>query len=320
MGKKRRTEPKGDWRKDFLRILNERRFGCWDDARAIKEPNLPRKIYKYRKPSPLSWGLLTSGQLHLAPPKNFNDPLDSHICFDPRPYLLEYRREPMMQRFVPKGHPERNALYREKTWPDFINRLAPIAAPNGSAEALKAQLAELYIYHEKRALERRDEMSRAFRVHTKVCSVTANVRSVIMWTHYADEHKGFCLEYTLEGLPAEHPARHDLYPVFYGTKRFDVSPWGVPTTDGFTQAGLPCTIGAMHKSHHWAYEEEWRIIRFQPDTDEGITVEVPKPSAIYLGMFASEEVEREARRIVPEMPVYRMKLADYEYAMDVVPV
>jgi len=38
----------------------------------------------------------------------------------------------------------------------------------------------------------------------KVCSFSGTQYSIIMWSHYADQHRGFCIEYDTNSLPPEN--------------------------------------------------------------------------------------------------------------------
>jgi hypothetical protein len=46
---------------------------------------------------------------------------------------------------------------------------------------------------------------RQWRAVTKVSSSSEVSDSILMWSHYADNHRGFCVEYGLRGLASEHP-------------------------------------------------------------------------------------------------------------------
>jgi hypothetical protein len=47
-----------------------------------------------------------------------------------------------------------------------------------------------------------------------------------MWSHYADHHRGFCIEYDLESLgDSNHFFRKNLYPVLYSADLYDLSPF-----------------------------------------------------------------------------------------------
>jgi hypothetical protein len=55
----------------------------------------------------------------------------------------------------------------------------------------------------------------------KVCSFSATGKSIIMWSHYADQHRGFCIEYDTESLPPENLFIRMLFPVVYSERMFD---------------------------------------------------------------------------------------------------
>ena len=54
-----------------------------------------------------------------------------------------------------------------------------------------------------------------------ICSFSGTKQSIIMWSHYADQHRGYCIEYDTDSLPPEHLFVRMLYPVIYSEKLFD---------------------------------------------------------------------------------------------------
>ena len=61
-----------------------------------------------------------------------------------------------------------------------------------------------------------------FRKREKVCSFSAVNDSLLMWSHYGDNHRGFCIEYDLGTLSAEHFFCKNLYPVFYAKEFYSL--------------------------------------------------------------------------------------------------
>lgn len=109
-----------------------------------------------------------------------------------------------------------------------------------------------------------------------------------MWSHYADNHQGFCIEYDLEGLRADDPLRETLYPVIYSNAIYDLSPWAqtLVSQDRLEfNTELPI-LSVIHKFEGWSYEQEWRMVSVtsapQPDRDS----QVPRPTRIFLGSKA----------------------------------
>lgn len=85
--------------------------------------------------------------------------------------------------------------------------------------------------------------------------------NILMWSHYADKHKGFCIEYNLR-KSTDYAFLVSLLPVIYSSHRPTI-PRGLVTTlfdvskrEESTEA-LICA--ALTKSKAWEYEKEWRF-------------------------------------------------------------
>lgn len=112
-----------------------------------------------------------------------------------------------------------------------------------------------------------------------------------MWSHYADSHKGFALEYDFRPT-LKNPIEHVLIaPVVYGEERMDVSSYiaweflhllKVNSRNPDIASHLKV---ALHKSEAWAYEKEWRMIAYpSPNAmNEKVSTISYKPKAIYYG-------------------------------------
>lgn len=79
--------------------------------------------------------------------------------------------------------------------------------------------------------------------------LSANWNNVLMWSHYADNHKGFVI-----GFDTDHPyfkySKFNLKPVHYTNKRPTSSP-----SDDFIKNLI------YTKADIWSYENEWRICK-----------------------------------------------------------
>ena len=110
-----------------------------------------------------------------------------------------------------------------------------------------------------------------------------------MWWSYADNHKGFCVEYDIASLVKENPKEtNDLHPVIYLEKKFNFDNLLVSLTENI-EAGEPLVIPAMVIFHillgtmkhiSWSYEKEWRFIKI---LQQGRVNNPAKIKAIYLG-------------------------------------
>lgn len=111
-----------------------------------------------------------------------------------------------------------------------------------------------------------------------------------LWGNYADNRKGFCVEYNFKELGAKSELVDALFPVYYEEKRIDVT--------FALNSVIRCTItGEYHpvlpvlfyknliKHSSWSYEKEWRVVSVSKDN----ILKVPiKPTNIYLGDKISE--------------------------------
>ena len=99
-----------------------------------------------------------------------------------------------------------------------------------------------------------------------------------MWSYYADEHKGFCAEYSLQKLL---DSGVDIFPVVY-TEKWDAD----RTNPAFN------TQVALIKSIQWMHEKEWRVVCVSPnDADKkGIKCTDTMPEAIYVGCHDREHI------------------------------
>lgn len=137
----------------------------------------------------------------------------------------------------------------------------------------------------------------------------------LMWSHYADSHKGFCVEYDFSEPDAEVLNTLPL-PVLYSKKR-PLIPWEAAlekTPENMEKTWRWLMIGLLTKDSEWSYENEWRILINSTDFAE---VKMPRISCVYLGASILEENRNKildiARR--KHIPVKQMKVDRGEYEL-----
>ena len=114
--------------------------------------------------------------------------------------------------------------------------------------------------------------------------------SILMWSHYAQNHKGFCIEYDL----SDWDCKDHLKPVQYVDERHYIRSNFADNLP--PNAGREIMDAALFKSAEWSYEKEWRLVM--------TAVEIVKPkfkdtipalflkdfvTAIYIGTKAEEK-------------------------------
>jgi hypothetical protein len=101
-----------------------------------------------------------------------------------------------------------------------------------------------------------------------VLSLSDRPDSLLMWAHYASNHRGFAVEFR-----ASHEWLAQARSVAYGSRRPFVAPLA-PTKSQAESAG-PSFFFA--KSSDWAYEREWRLVRKLGEADTVLTIKGAPP-------------------------------------------
>ena len=146
-----------------------------------------------------------------------------------------------------------------------------------------------------------------------------SMESMLMWSHYADSHQGFALEYDFRPTLAQPLKGVLVLPVIYSEERFNASTfmlWAFMTFAGVHLPNPDLTAHlkiALHKSLDWAYEKEWRMIEASPrnpfDTSP-VTVQY-KPAAIYYGYKMTLEMKQYLHQVA-----LSKDLREYEMYID----
>lgn len=129
----------------------------------------------------------------------------------------------------------------------------------------------------------RDKESRSIQESVFIACFSEKCDSMLMWSHYSDEHRGICVGYNLHELIE----KYNCFPVIYSNKMPQRKELDIGKKDRLYESILT-------KSKDWEYEAEWRII----DIDEkkagqnGKLIEFIKPVAIYMGKRQQDTVSK----------------------------
>lgn len=206
---------------------------------------MPTKLYKYVRFSVNSLRAITEAEVYYTEPRKFNDPLDCNpsISIDIGRLALER----LLYRML-KGH-----LGEEKS-KAHISELRYYSSQYGDYRIADSKTEE---YHKRNlANEILAELKRELG-NDGVLALSSSWGSVLMWSHYADEHRGLCIEY--DTSDQIHPR---LRAVDYRSPRAinasDLSLWKVGNDKVAKEKVLKTYFYA--KSSEWRYEKEWRDI------------------------------------------------------------
>ena len=112
---------------------------------------------------------------------------------------------------------------------------------------------------ESHALEIRDQYHKSLEGY-RICSFSDNATHPLLWSHYSDSHRGFCLEFD---------ASTDIFggamKVMYQTE--------YPSID-ITESDdeINHRLSVLTKAHFWEYEGEYRLVGLAPNEPGGLAV------------------------------------------------
>nr|WP_321453062.1 DUF2971 domain-containing protein [uncultured Carboxylicivirga sp.] len=124
-----------------------------------------------------------------------------------------------------------------------------------------------------------------------LCSFTTNESNSLMWSHYTNNHKGICVEYS-EGFIDYLMS----LPNFLGTAPVEYSELP-PTINSLKDK--KCIIEKMmfNKQLEWKYEQEHRVVIWSKNDVDYIPIETKYIKAIYIGSKAESDIVNEALRL-----------------------
>ena len=136
-----------------------------------------------------------------------------------------------------------------------------------------------------------DKKSKSLQESVFISFLSEKCDSMLMWSHYSDEHKGLCLGFDLKSLIQ----KYDFFPVIYSNRMPKVK-----NADIDNKSALLKSI--LTKSKEWSYEQEWRIIEINKDIAGTAGKKIPfeKPIEIYMGKRQEDgiRVNNEKRRAI----------------------
>jgi hypothetical protein len=128
----------------------------------------------------------------------------------------------------------------------------------------------------------------------RVCCFSERNDNLLMWAHYADNHRGICLEYDIPDDVHEKTFMQIIYgesqPIL---KKVEVFPAGDPNAGKLSLKKEDVAV-FLTKSADWAYEREWRTLRITDKLfEKGELHTIPgKLSAVYFGLRTDEAAKK----------------------------
>lgn len=147
--------------------------------------------------------------------------------------------------------------------------------------------------------------------------------SLLMWAHYANNHRGMCVEYEL--LEFNSRLGFSPVPIIYSDERVSIHTF--ETLEQDIQGKFIESLTS--KSADWSYEREWRIIREDSacgdkwDVEKkGALLDAIRPKSVTLGCMATSEFEKEVRKYceVSRINLFKMQKNPDRYSLEKVPL
>ena len=278
-----------DWKSEYFKILSKNNLTT-DDVKSsinLKIENIPDQLFKYCKynendESNFDLTNLLNNQIHLASPSIFNDPFDSLFSINPFEFKVKNNSKVNIAQNVIK----------------FFNHFQKLKEINDR------QLDNYNLYF--------NGINRNILTVSCFCE---RVDSVLMWSHYANKHEGFCIEYNFRKMSNDDQRKIFLYPINYVETIPNLNSYFNNTE---SKNILSFTFAAITKAVDWKYEQEWRIVYdFNLENKSGCITMI-KPEAIYLGSRTNnnkliEKLQKFCR--VNKIKLYKMSMMKDEFKM-----
>jgi len=311
------------WKSEMLSAIfrNDGQLIDIEKGLRIKYENIPTKLYKYYSFNEYSKKNLLDGTVWLSFPDKFNDPYDCALTYSIMSLFEHGFQSELQDVFSNEWQGEekltdlekRRILDSEDTLSSFmdtiINKNDEIRSVH--REGIKN---ELYNYIYNSIYEMLKPLSDINKKSMVISCFSEINDSMLMWSHYASNHKGFCLEYDFSLLPTSDIRTQLLYPVIYQNEFLNVTEY----LQADDVKNIFSVRAAITKSKEWEYEKEWRIIApFGIDVKE-MAWNVPLPKSIYAGskiennnyIFLKEYAEKN------NIELYQTKMNENKFKID----
>lgn len=250
--------------------------------------SLPKKLYKYRPVNANTAPIVTDGEVFFPGPSKFNDPFDCRVTYSIDCTHAQFRR------LVERDHLSLRQIMDSRV-PDE-HKANPI-------EWLYDHRAELVTESATQALDKHI-------ADTGVFCLSELRDNILMWSHYAENHQGVCLEFdTHAGSDILENARQVQYGHAY------------PVYECFNDDLSRLVEQALfRKSTDWEYEKEWRLIGMRK-ANQVVALSPGTLTGVILGARIPRDKEAEVRHWLSKLNVrpqlLQARLKDGEYGLDI---
>lgn len=269
---------------------------------------MPPRLFRYRECSERQFDAFNNDSIYAVNAQMFNDPYDCLIRYD-KDYLFDTVNRGSSVDAIKKLRDDlNNGGPLPEMWNTLLGEEGSKIMRNIICNASDEFLEKRKFIFESKKKEIFNNIDTIFkqaenflRRNTFIACFSETVKSITMWSHYADSHKGFVLEYDFktQKSPCDICAKKDncnnkvthyIFPVIYDSKRYD----GTSFVESYLgkRLGLYAKINdvmfytkvSLHKSPQWQYEKEWRMFLNKNNSFglSNLCIKI-RPIAIYYG-------------------------------------
>lgn len=187
---------------------------------------VPPALYKYGSFNQFTEDVIVNSKVWFSSSDELNDPFECRPAVNlvATPEQVERRTEELLKRqnaFLPRSERRR------------------IARKMSRQQHPAADLSE----------KMREDIATRIARDVGIYCTSEDQQNILMWTHYADHHKGYCLEFD----PLLDGRLHNVAQVLYQAE--------YPTINFFAEGASDHVDKALLTKHAgWGYEKEWRVI------------------------------------------------------------
>lgn len=290
---------------------------------------IDRKLYKYFSNMDYAIKCIENRQIHLDDPRSFNDPFDSAFSFPQISTLAvtDSEREMFLQiiksiALLPKDkQTEKHLAILQSLHDTSISKMNSLSSEDTEQPVIRIiekiySLCETNLFTLQELTEEIDksfeEKERTMYINCRVSCFSEVNDSILMWSYYANRHKGVCLEFDLSKLDIKKRLNKEiirnLSRVHYSPIRADVQ-YLLENNSGLNFLTT--------KANVWEHELEWRLIC---ETKEEF-IPLDCISGIYLGVnfpIQSKTYTKLQKAVdtYPALPIYQGKLSLTKYEIE----
>lgn len=308
--------------------------------------HLPKRVFKYRVCDTRSIDALSRNVLYAPPASYMNDPFDSLVYVD-KDYIIDSVKYGLSRKYIEdirtqKALPESvSKILSKETAQHILDKCMSLSEDEitrmekGNVQELDNVISNINVFI--------DNAIKELQKQSYICSFASSNNNPSMWNRYADNSKGFVLEYEIDSprfdpcktcLKALHPdcdgsiVAAFWFPIVYLDERYDATEWvdckvAQLVFNALEQVHIPDLLiydkCCLVKGKQWEGEEEWRLIcypGFHMPEVKPIAIHTPFPSAIYYGSEMAEEDYRLLHMTIEELRGKGANIKEYKMYLD----